>query len=148
MLYKECSAEDFVSSDKPADILGGHQTISGKRLLPLCSERRALCVPGAGAAAAVSDTCALRALRAGMYNKLVVSPETEIAEHPATTAEILALVADLRVLGRKEFKQLLKWRQDVRAEDAEAQRRAPSQAHALSAHCLSATPLAVPFHRF
>lgn len=29
--------------------------------------------------------------------------------HPATTAEVRALSADLQVLGRSEFKQLLKW---------------------------------------
>jgi AdoMet-dependent rRNA methyltransferase SPB1 len=29
--------------------------------------------------------------------------------HPATSAEIRALCADLQVLGRSEFKQLLKW---------------------------------------
>ncbi len=32
-----------------------------------------------------------------------------VAAHPATTAEIRALCADLQVLGRSEFKQLLKW---------------------------------------
>lgn len=51
-----------------------------------------------------------------MYNKLIVAPESEIAEHRETTQEILELVADLRVLGRKEFKQLLKWRQEARHE--------------------------------
>ncbi len=29
--------------------------------------------------------------------------------HPATNAEVRALAADLQVLGRSEFKQLLKW---------------------------------------
>ncbi len=29
--------------------------------------------------------------------------------HPSTTAEIRALCNDLQVLGRSEFKQLLKW---------------------------------------
>ena len=29
--------------------------------------------------------------------------------HPATHAEVRALAADLQVLGRSEFKQLLKW---------------------------------------
>ena len=32
-----------------------------------------------------------------------------VAAHPATTAEVRALCADLQVLGRSEFKQLLKW---------------------------------------
>ena len=32
-----------------------------------------------------------------------------VEEHPATVAEIKALCLDLQVLGRSEFKQLLKW---------------------------------------
>lgn len=32
-----------------------------------------------------------------------------IAQHPSTTAEIKALVGDLQVLGRSEFKALLRW---------------------------------------
>ena len=32
-----------------------------------------------------------------------------VAAHAATTAEVRALCADLQVLGRSEFKQLLKW---------------------------------------
>ena len=32
-----------------------------------------------------------------------------IREHPATTAEVRQLCGDLQVLGRSEFKALLKW---------------------------------------
>lgn len=32
-----------------------------------------------------------------------------VSLHPATHAEVRALAADLQVLGRSEFKQLLKW---------------------------------------
>jgi len=32
-----------------------------------------------------------------------------VAAHPATSAEVRALCGDLQVLGRSEFKQLLKW---------------------------------------
>lgn len=32
-----------------------------------------------------------------------------VRSHPATTAEVKALCGDLQVLGRSEFKQLLKW---------------------------------------
>ena len=32
-----------------------------------------------------------------------------IRDHPATTGEVKALCRDLQVLGRSEFKQLLKW---------------------------------------
>lgn len=32
-----------------------------------------------------------------------------IRDHPATTSEVKQLCRDLQVLGRSEFKQLLKW---------------------------------------
>ena len=35
--------------------------------------------------------------------------EQSIREHAATTPDVLALLGDLQVLGRSEFKQLLKW---------------------------------------
>jgi AdoMet-dependent rRNA methyltransferase SPB1 len=34
--------------------------------------------------------------------------------HPATTNEILALCEDLKVLGKSDFKRLLKWRLQMR----------------------------------
>lgn len=39
-----------------------------------------------------------------------------ILDHPATTDEIRVLCKDLQVLGRSEFKQLLKWRLTVRRD--------------------------------
>ena len=33
----------------------------------------------------------------------------KVLEHRATTAEIMALMSDLQVLGRSEFKALLRW---------------------------------------
>lgn len=38
----------------------------------------------------------------------------QVRQHPATTSEIATLLSDLQVLGRTEFKQLLKWRMVVR----------------------------------
>lgn len=39
-----------------------------------------------------------------------------LRKHPATTDEIVACMADLKVLGRKDYKELLKWRQKMRAD--------------------------------
>ena len=36
-------------------------------------------------------------------------PTLDVRKHPATTGEVLALVEDLRVLGKKDFKYLMKW---------------------------------------
>jgi hypothetical protein len=38
-----------------------------------------------------------------------LGPSVDLNEHPSTTQEIRALVEDLRVLGKKEFKLLMKW---------------------------------------
>lgn len=39
-----------------------------------------------------------------------------VRKHAATTTEILHLCTDLQVLGRSEFKQLLRWRMKVRGD--------------------------------
>ena len=44
-----------------------------------------------------------------------------IRTHAATTAEVRALCADLQVLGRSEFKQLLRWRLRVRGDVLKAE---------------------------
>jgi hypothetical protein len=53
-----------------------------------------------------------------------VPDEHELAEvlrtHAATTAEVCALCGDLQVLGRSEFKALLRWRMKVRGDVAKA----------------------------
>jgi hypothetical protein len=49
---------------------------------------------------------------------------TFVREHPSTTAEVCALCADLRVLGRSEFKQLLRWRLKVRGSLLKAEAEA------------------------
>ena len=57
-----------------------------------------------------------------------------VASHPATTAEVRLLCADLGVLGRSEFKALLKWRAGVRkalvAAPAAAAKKAAEAARA------------------
>jgi AdoMet-dependent rRNA methyltransferase SPB1 len=39
-----------------------------------------------------------------------------VRKHAATTTEIRHLCTDLQVLGRSEFKQLLRWRMKVRGD--------------------------------
>lgn len=41
---------------------------------------------------------------------ILPAPTVQIRSHPATNSEIRLLCKDLQVLGRSEFKQLLKWR--------------------------------------
>lgn len=48
-------------------------------------------------------------------------------EHPRTTEEIVLCCGDLRVLGKHDFKKLLRWRQQMRAINAAATADARSQ---------------------
>ena len=59
----------------------------------------------------------------GTVNELVIAPDSILRRHPATTEEIFALLRDLKVLGKKDFKQLLRWRATMRTL-LEAQRKA------------------------
>ena len=43
------------------------------------------------------------------------SPSAEFLDHPATTSEMVDLMADLQVLGKADFKDLMKWRSAVKA---------------------------------
>lgn len=52
----------------------------------------------------------------GDFNKFEWDEESSIYEkHAATTEEIKLLIDDLKVLGKNDFKQLLKWREKLRA---------------------------------
>ena len=57
----------------------------------------------------------------------------EIAQHPATTEEIRLCFSDLRVLGKLDFKKILKWRETMKtfffskAEEIEADGTEPSE---------------------
>lgn len=53
----------------------------------------------------------------GEYNQLVFDDAAqEWATHPSTTFEIKACCDDLKVLGRSDFKSMLKWRMGLRRE--------------------------------
>lgn len=66
----------------------------------------------------------------GTYTSLAFSgPEGQrLLAHPATDAEVRALCEDLKVLGKREFKALLKWRIAVRQQDKEEQGPAEEEA--------------------
>lgn len=41
--------------------------------------------------------------------------DADILKHPSTDDEIVELVKDLKLLGKKDFKLLIKWRKEIRA---------------------------------
>ena len=51
-----------------------------------------------------------------------------VRDHPATNAEVRALCGDLKVLGRSEFKALLRWRLKVRGDVLKARKAAAAAA--------------------
>jgi AdoMet-dependent rRNA methyltransferase SPB1 len=59
----------------------------------------------------------------GAFGALTIAPKSDLDTHAATTAEVRAALADLRVLAKRDFRTLLRWRQVVlkgRAADAKA----------------------------
>lgn len=60
---------------------------------------------------------------------LVFTGESEqYLSHPSTTSEIKALCEDLKVIGRADFKLLLKWRMRINKEEVAAKRAAAAAA--------------------
>lgn len=98
-LRRTAPAAAFVRSAKPVDVLGRYNAfvLEGPGSTGEASDV-ASGAPGPGSAPAASDADA-----------------AAVASHPATTREVALLAADLGVLGRSEFKALLKWRSAVRA---------------------------------
>lgn len=80
-MHKPCSAASFILSDAPVEMLGQFSQFA-------LQGPTAETFPGAELAPEFADF---------------------VEAHPATQAEIKALCQDLQVLGRSEFKQLLKW---------------------------------------
>lgn len=85
--HKEIAAHDFIREDGPVEMLGKYTKISFK--------------DGSGSGDEEEEVAVIRSL---------------LEEHKATTSEIRSLCADLQVLGRSEFKQLLKWRLTIKKE--------------------------------
>lgn len=98
------SARDFVLADKPADMLANYSKIS-------LAEADAAVKPGARArrASAEEDDADEDADEDDDEDDAGAVPPLDLNAHPSTTPEIRALVEDLRVLGKKEFKILIKW---------------------------------------
>ena len=98
-LRRTAPAASFVRSSKPVEVLGRYN---------------ALVIEGAGSRGEASDV-ASGAPGPGSAPAASEADAAAVAAHPATTSEIRLLAADLGVLGRSEFKALLKWRSAVRA---------------------------------
>ncbi|KAK9808202.1 hypothetical protein WJX73_008345 [Symbiochloris irregularis] len=86
-LHSTLPAAAFISSDTPVELLGQHSRLDLEGPV--------------GSIEGVEDAAAMA---------------QQIREHPATDAEIRLLSLDLQVLGRSDFKALLKWRQRLRKE--------------------------------
>lgn len=88
---------EFILSDKPVEMLGLYNKlhITGRQAIPGPTE-------GEEDKDEEEDSGAWKA--------------SLVASHPASNQEIQALAEDLQVLGRKEYKQLLKWRLSVRKD--------------------------------
>ncbi|PSC71474.1 rRNA methyltransferase [Micractinium conductrix] len=100
--HKVLSAAAFIAGDAPVEMLGQYTTI-------------AIEGPTSEAdVAGVDDAAELAAFVRG---------------HEATTAEVKLLCKDLQVLGRSEFKQLLRWRLLVK-KDLQRQQQAAAKAAA------------------
>ena len=64
----------------------------------------------------VSNDKAVEAL--GAFTLFRIAPGSELDKHEATTGEVRSLISDLRVLGKRDFRALLKWRDLVRCTRA------------------------------
>eukprot|EP01119_Soliformovum_irregulare_P003315 TRINITY_DN136_c0_g1_i1.p1 TRINITY_DN136_c0_g1~~TRINITY_DN136_c0_g1_i1.p1 ORF type:complete len:925 (-),score=367.43 TRINITY_DN136_c0_g1_i1:8-2782(-) len=65
----------------------------------------------------------------GTYNSLTFDTDEDegVKKHPATTTEVLALCSDLKVLGKPDFKRLLKWRLDILASEKQEEKEEEQQ---------------------
>ena len=66
----------------------------------------------------------------GAFNLFRIAPGSELDVHEATTGEVRSLIADLRVLGKRDFRALLKWRDGVRRTRAAEAKAAAAAAEA------------------
>ena len=71
------------------------------------------------------DTVAAATAALSQHNALSLSPA--LVAHEATTPEVVAALEDLRVLGRRDFRALLKWRETVRKSRAADAKRAAAE---------------------
>jgi AdoMet-dependent rRNA methyltransferase SPB1 len=98
LIYKVKSAAEFILAEKPTEMLSQFSKLSlvGEDALVQPSAKP---TEGDGEGSDGEDD----------EEDAELGPSVNLNEHPATTQEIRALVEDLRVLGKKEFKLLMKW---------------------------------------
>ena len=110
VLRRTAPAAAFIAAVNPVEVLGRYT---------------ALVVDGATSVGAPSDVG-----QPGAVAPVDETAASAVATHPATTAVVRELCADLGVLGRSEFKALLKWRTDVRKTLEAAAKAAAKEAAA------------------
>ncbi|KAI8471074.1 MAG: adoMet-dependent rRNA methyltransferase spb1 [Monoraphidium minutum] len=98
--HKAAAAATFLLSEQPVELLG--------RLTTLVLDGPEATRGAEGAAAAAAGDAVGR----GGGEAVAAA----VRAHPATTAEVRALMSDLQVLGRSEFKHLLRWRLTLRKD--------------------------------
>lgn len=113
VVHKPCSAAFFLLCDRPVELLG------------MCTQfvlegPGAEAPPEKGSAAAMvltgGDGEGDDDVKKGPSAEEMRSVAALVRSHAATNYEIKELCKDLQVLGRREFKQLLKWRMTIRKE--------------------------------
>ena len=100
MIARTVTAVEFVRSSDPMPMLGSVTAIHLK--------------PPAGGADGGEEEAADGEEGEGPGRMSGEEASEVILEHPDTDAEVRALCADVQVLGRSEFKQLLRWRMKIR----------------------------------
>ncbi|KAA8491279.1 AdoMet-dependent rRNA methyltransferase SPB1 [Porphyridium purpureum] len=117
LVHKRDSVLSFIRSSTPIQLLSGvhslHFDVSDASALEASAS-----APDASDRA-LTDAAAAREADGKNANDSFASVSARemmdlVASMPGTTEEIRELFADLRVLGRREFKKILKWRQAVR----------------------------------
>lgn len=125
MLAKTVTAVDFVRCADPMPTLGSVTAI-------LMKPPDAAAAAGEGSGGEEEETAAGsggRAMKLDGEDALAL-----ILEHPETDAEVKELCKDVQVLGRSEFKQLLRWRMKMRkALEREEKARAAAAAEEVRA---------------
>ena len=112
VLRRIAPAAAFIAAVNPVEVLGRYT---------------ALVVDGTVTVGAPSDEG-----QPGAVAPVDAAAAAAVATHPATTATVRELCADLGVLGRSEFKALLKWRTDVRKTLEAAAKAAAKEAAAVA----------------
>lgn len=107
VVHKACGAAYFILSDRPVELLGQFTQL----LLEGPDSETAPAKGGASGGGEEEDEEG-----EGRDPAELKAVAERARRHASTNAEVKELCADLQVLGRREFKQLLKWRMGIRKE--------------------------------